>query len=87
MLINQLKSHQLQYQHWFKTDLQFTLSGVFTKNKVEAEGFTSRNYNINASTVKPKLTYIFEQNISASLLGDWNTKNNTIGDFETLEQF
>ena len=87
LLSNQLKSHQLLYQHWVTNDTQLSLSIQNTKNGLTAEDFNSRNFNIQSFTLNPKVTYLVNNNVSGSIFGTYVKKQNEIGNLETLSQF
>lgn len=92
---NNNRSHQLQYVHLYRKNWLFGLSGKTVvsqsslKNKIDTPtvgNFTSRNYTIEIYQLAPKISYLFSQNASWDVFYEFQNKENTIGERETLKQ-
>ena len=80
------RSKQLQYQHLYKVNWLFEMSGKITRSKTIVENFISRNFLINSYELAPKISYLFSRNASWDLFYEYRNKENTVGDLETLKQ-
>lgn len=79
-------SHQLQYVHLYQKSWLFGMLAQTSKTKTAVENFESRNYLIDAYQWSPKISYLFSQNASWDLFGEFKDKQNSIGERETLKQ-
>ena len=59
---------------------------AFDTNESISENFASKNYNFDEARFNPKLSYLFNDNSSFDIFYQYASKNNTIGDLETLKQ-
>lgn len=83
---NKVKSHQLNFNHKFATSWLVTLQSTFDTNESFSDNFSNRNFNLNEVRLQPQLSYIFDENAQFNLFYNHVTKDNTTGNFETLEQ-
>ena len=83
---NKLRSHQIEFTHKFKTTWLLTLRSALDENESESENFTSKNYNIEEIRFNPKLSYLLNNNTRFDVFYQFSTKDNTIGDLESLKQ-
>ncbi|MEO6348032.1 MAG: hypothetical protein ABIO60_09005, partial [Aquaticitalea sp.] len=83
---NKLKSHQLNFNHKFATSWLVNLKSSLEKNESLSENFASRNYQIDEVRLQPKLSYLFNENARFDVFYQYTTKDNLVGDMETLLQ-
>jgi len=83
---NELKLHQLQFQHKIKENWQLGLLAEQSKNSTNNESFSSRNYKIDALHIAPSLAYYFTKSHFFKSEYSLHAKNNQIGELETLKQ-
>ena len=83
---NKLKSHQLNFNHKFATSWLVNLKSSLEKNESLSENFTSRNYQIDEVRLQPKLSYLFNENARFDVFYQYTTKDNAVGNMETLLQ-
>lgn len=90
---NNLKSHQLQFTHKIKDSWLFNVLASLDKTKSDnksldgsASTIVNRNYNINGERFNPKLSYLFSDNNRLDVFYQYKTKDNTIGNLESLSQ-
>ncbi|ALJ05753.1 hypothetical protein APS56_11725 [Pseudalgibacter alginicilyticus] len=83
---NNLISHQFNFNHKFEESWLVNLESSFDSNESISENFTSKNYNFNETRFNPKLSYLLNDNTRFDVYYQFTNKENTIGDFELLEQ-
>jgi hypothetical protein len=83
---NQLKSHQLNFNHKFAESWLINFKTSIEVNESLSENFTSRNYTIDEVRFQPKISYLFNENARFDLFYQFTSKENTIGNMETLTQ-
>ena len=83
---NKAKSHQLQYQHLVHKTWLFTLSGKTIFSEAFSENYPSRNFQIEGYQAFPKVSYIFSKNASWDVFYEFQSKENQIGNGESLKQ-
>jgi hypothetical protein len=79
-------SHQLQYLHLLQKTWLLSLSSKAVKTTLTSENYGSKNFEIDAHQINPKISYLFNKNASWDLFYEYQTKNNLIGDSEKLLQ-
>lgn len=84
-LENKIQLHQLQFEHEIARVWLFNFDTSFSKNNLTSTNFTNRNYNINNTSLFPKVSYYFNKNSHFSVFYQHKNKENTIGDLETLK--
>ncbi len=80
----QLKSHQLLFNHKIGKFWLVGFKTAITENKSESLRFSSRNYLLDNFELRPKLSYLFSKNSRFEILYHLKNKENRFGDFETL---
>jgi len=83
---NSLKSHQLNFNHKLFGNWLVNMLSAFDNNESISENFASKNFNFNEARFNPKLSYLFNENSSFDVFYQYASKNNTIGDMESLKQ-
>ena len=83
---NNLKSHQIYFNHKFATSWLINLQSSFNTNESISENYTSKNYNIDEIQFNPKLSYLLNDNTRFDVYYQHTNKDNTIGSLETLKQ-
>ncbi|WP_066222110.1 hypothetical protein [Formosa haliotis] len=83
---NNLKSHQLNFNHKFAESWLVTLLGSLSTTESISENYVSKNFNIDETQFNPKVTYLLNENVRFDVFYQFTNKENTIGSFETLEQ-
>ncbi|AOW21400.1 hypothetical protein [Urechidicola croceus] len=84
-LENKLNTHQLQFIHKMGDFWLLDLKGSSSKNTNSSENYSTRNYELNNKSINPKLSYIYNQNKSLDLFYEYKTKDNIVGNMESLE--
>ncbi|OEK09449.1 hypothetical protein A8C32_12085 [Flavivirga aquatica] len=83
---NSLKSHQLNFNHKIAENWLINMLSAFDNNESVSENFTSKNYNFDETRFNPKLSYLFNDNSSFDIFYQYASKDNTIGNLESLKQ-
>jgi hypothetical protein len=83
-LESKLKLHQLQFVHKFGDFWLFDFKTSIATNKNTSENYVSRNYDLENNSINPKVSYIYNQNSALDVFYEYKTKDNTIGDLESL---
>ncbi|NOY47485.1 MAG: hypothetical protein GXO84_04680, partial [Chlorobi bacterium] len=83
---NSLKSHQLNFNHKIANTWLITLDTAFETNESISENFASKNFNIDETRFSPKLSYLFNDNTRFDVFYQYASKDNTIGNLESLQQ-
>lgn len=83
---SQLKSHQLNFNHKFAESWLLNFKTSLEENQSLSENFVVRNYKIDEKRLQPKLSYLFNENARFDLFYQYTSKDNTIGNMETLLQ-
>lgn len=83
---NGLKSHQLNFNHKVAESWLITILSSFNNNESISENFASKNYNFDEKRLNPKLSYLFNDNSSFDVFYQYASKDNTIGNLESLKQ-
>lgn len=83
---NNINLHQLDYAHKFADFWLIDLMTKTSKNSLETENFTDRNYEINANEIQPKISFLYNQNNRFSAFYHFKNKQNKLEDFEKLNQ-
>lgn len=77
---------QLQYIHLLKKTWLFSLGTERTETDLISENYTSKNYEVDAFQVNPKISYLFNKNASWDIFYEYQNKINQIGNSEKLLQ-
>lgn len=81
-----LSSHQLLFTHkigkyWLINQLQSV-----SNSDNESENFPTRNFEINAFAINPKISYLFSSNAQFDVFYEYQNKENKIGQRESLDR-
>jgi len=83
---NGLKSHQLHFNHKIANTWLITLQSALAKTESASENFTSKNFKLDETRLNPKLSYLLNDNTRFDVFYQYTSKDNIIGDFESLKQ-
>ena len=83
---NYLKSHQVQYAHLVQKFWLFQVQTNTSNSESISNNYASRNFSIDGLEIAPKVSYIFSKNASWDVFYEQSTKENTIGNLESLKQ-
>jgi hypothetical protein len=83
---NNIKIHQIDYAHKFATFWLIDLLAKTSNNNLETENFTNRNYRIDANEIQPKISFLYNKNNRFSAFYHFKNKQNSVLDFEELNQ-
>ncbi|MBT8324472.1 MAG: hypothetical protein KJO96_04165, partial [Winogradskyella sp.] len=83
---NKLTSHQLNFNHKWKTNWLVNASASVSVNESESENFTNRNFKFDEARLFPKISYLFNENAQFDVFYQYTTKENKIGGQESLTQ-
>jgi hypothetical protein len=83
---NNLKSHQLVFNHKFEESWLLNLESALDNNESISENFTIKNYNFDEARFNPKLSYLLNDNTRFDIFYQFASKENTIGNLESLKQ-
>ena len=83
---SELTSHQFNFNHKFAKSWLLTTEGSISNNESANESFSNRNFDIEENQLKPKLSYIFNENAQFDIFYQYTNKKNTIGALEVLQQ-
>jgi hypothetical protein len=83
---NSNSSHQLQYNHLVQKTWLFGFNAQTIETTSVSDNYASRNYTIEGYLLSPKVSYIFSKNASWDIFYEYRSKENRIGDLETLYQ-
>jgi len=83
---NSLKSHQLNFIHKIEESWLLNFLTAFETNESISENFASKNFNFNQNRFNPKISYLLGDNTRFDLFYQYASKDNTIGDLESLKQ-
>jgi len=86
LIENNLKSHLLIFNHKFAASWLLNLQTSFEINESISENFVSKNFNIDEVRFNPKLSYLLNDNTRFDVFYQYTNKDNTIADFESLQQ-
>jgi len=84
-LENTLQMHQLQFAHKLGEFWQFNFNINNSKNTSNSLNYTNRNYELDNTTIHPKLSYYYNKNTFFSFFYELKNKENKLGNLETLE--
>jgi len=77
--------HQLQFAHKLGEFWQFNFNINNSKNTSNSLNYTNRNYELENTTIHPKLSYYYNKNTYFSFLYELKNKENKLGNLETLK--
>ncbi|MFB0939144.1 MAG: hypothetical protein QMB29_09435 [Urechidicola sp.] len=83
-LESKLKLHQLLFTHKIGDSWLLDISSSLGKNSNSSENFISRNYKLENTSFNPKISYLYNDHSSLNILYEYKTKENKIGNLESL---
>jgi len=83
---NNLKSHQLNFNHKFHSSWLLNLKGVASDTESISENFTARNYKLNSFETTSKISYLLNRNTRFDATYKFGKQENEIGNLEQLNQ-
>lgn len=83
---NDLKSHQLNFNHKFWESWLLNLKGATGSNESLSESFANRNYRLDSYEFNPKISYLFNQQARFDIFYEFANQNNQLGEMENLNQ-
>lgn len=72
-------SHQLQYAHLIQKLWLLSFDGKTIQSTAKTENYASRDFEIKAYKIAPKISYLFNQNANWDLFYEYQKKQNIIG--------
>lgn len=78
--------NQLEYQHLLQKTWLFGFIGKTLQNKTESQTFAEKNYNIDGNLWNPKISYLFNPNVSLDVFYEYVNKENKTGNLDKLKQ-
>ncbi|WP_242203871.1 hypothetical protein [Aestuariivivens insulae] len=86
LIENHLRSHQINFNHKIMESWLITLNSALDNTESISQNFTSKNYNFDEARFNPKLSYLFGDNSRFDIYYQHASKDNTIGNEESLNQ-
>ncbi|MEM0517927.1 hypothetical protein [Aequorivita flava] len=83
---NNLKSHQLNFNHKFYESWLLNLKGATGSNESLSESFASRNYRLDMYEFIPKISYLLSQQTRFDVFYEFANQDNQLGEMEQLKQ-
>ena len=83
---NNILLHQLDYAHKFEGFWLLNFMGKTSNNTLETDNFANRNYEINATEIQPKISFLYNENNRFSVFYHYKNKQNNLKNFEKLKQ-
>lgn len=83
---NKLTSHQLNFNHKFASNWLVNILGSAGTDESLSENFANRNFEIEEQRFQPKVSYVFNENAQFDVFYRLTSKDNTIGNLESLKQ-
>ncbi len=83
---NKTNSHQLNFNHKLHANWLTTILASIGNEESNNDNFTSQNYSIDQYFMKPKLSYLFDENAQFDVFYQYTSKTNVMASLETLAQ-
>jgi hypothetical protein len=83
---NKIELHQVDFAHKFANFWLLELMGKTSKNDLNTESFSNRNYTIDANEIQPKISFLYNENNRFTAFYHFKNKENKLEDFEQLKQ-
>ncbi len=83
---NDLKSHQINFNHKLFELWLFNLKGSTDRTTSFSESFQNRNYHLRSQEINPKLSYLLNMQTRFDLFYHYKDKKNKLEAFENLKQ-
>ena len=85
-LENNLKLHKLEFEHKLGDFWQLNFELSNSKNTTNSLNYANRNYELHNSSIFPKISYYYNDNVYFEVFYELKNKENQLGDLETLQQ-
>ena len=79
-------AHQLQYAHLVLKTWLFSMASKSVFTSLSSENYASKNFEVNAFQINPKISYLFNRNASLDVFYEFQNKENQLGAKEQLLQ-
>lgn len=83
---NELKSHQLNFNHKFWESWLLNLKGATGSTESLSENFANRNYLIDSYELNPKISYLFNRQTRFDVFYNFSNQDNALGEKESLKR-
>jgi|TARA_B110000881_G_C18597543_1_gene532548 hypothetical protein len=83
---NNIQQTQIDFNHKFAHFWLLDLMVKLSENDLKTENFNSRNYEISAKEIQPKISFSYNKDHRFSAFYHFKNKVNNLQDFETLKQ-
>ncbi len=83
---NDLKSHQLNFNHKFQESWLLNLKGATGSTESLSESFANRNYRLDSYEFNPKISYLLSQSTRFDVFYEYANQDNRLGEMEELKQ-
>lgn len=83
---NELKSHQINFNHKFWESWLLNFKGATGSNESLSENFANRNYKLDSYEINPKISYLLNQQTRFDVFYEFANQNNQLGEMEKLDQ-
>lgn len=83
---NTLEIYQIDFNHKIQESWLVTLESALNNSTSKSENFSSKNFNIDESSLFPKLSYLVGANTHFDLFYQYSNKENTLSNLEQLKQ-
>ncbi len=84
-LESNIQMHQGVFIHKLGKSWLLDLTGAISSNENSSANYSNRNYDIESTSILPKISYLFSDFTSWDFYYQLKNKENTIAQFETLE--
>jgi len=85
-VVNDILSHQLNFNHKFWNDWLINLKGTISENKSLNKNFETRNYRLETYEINPKISYLLSTKTRFDIFYNYLNKENQLNNFELLIQ-
>ncbi len=83
---NNLKSHQLNFNHKFWESWLLNLKAATGSNESLSENFANRNYRLDSYEFNPRISYLLNQQTRFDVFYEFANQENQLGALEALDQ-
>lgn len=81
---NEINTHQAQFIHKLGNYWLLELEAGTGRSLSSSEVFNNRNYDIESSSFRPKISYLYDKNTRLEVLYTYKNKENKVQEMETL---
>ena len=79
------KTHQFQFVHKLGSFWLVDAEAGISENTSQSLSFTNRNYQLDNTSIRPKISYLYNKNTRLEVFYTYKNKENKIRDMETLQ--